>query len=168
MVNLICLHDEIRLVTKIHTFIVVFFFVLCFFFSILMTMTMFKIKKKQNSFQILVHIQIWNFFSISFSSFFILIFHRVPSASLVESTQIEGGRRGSALVRPIRSASCLDLLCRVLSSCSHFLLPVCEWGGARVLSASSTQGRQGQSFGYVHIHGRSMAFQHTAALFPQV
>lgn len=56
------------------------------------------------------------------------------------------------------SSLCLDLLCRVLAFCSCFLLPVClSVGGAIVVSVSSTQGRQGQSFGYVHIHGRSMA-----------
>lgn len=47
-------------------------------------------------------------------------------------------------------------------ACFLFLLPascfpVLSVGGAVVVSVSSTQGRQGQSFGYVHIHGRSMA-----------
>lgn len=119
-----------------------------------MTMSVVLRSKKQKSSQILVHIQICNFFFYQF-------FHHVSSASLDESAQIGRGAsvRPSAWssVHPICSALWLDLLCQVLASCSRFLLPVCQWGGARVLSASSTQGRQGQSFGYVHIHGRSMA-----------
>lgn len=45
------------------------------------------------------------------------------------------------------------------SACFLFLFPASglSVGGAMVVSVSSTQGRQGQSFGYVHIHGRSMS-----------
>ena len=47
----------------------------------------------------------------------------------------------------------------VSGACFLFLFPASclSVGGAVVVSVSSTQGRQGQSFGYVHIHGRSMA-----------
>ncbi len=47
----------------------------------------------------------------------------------------------------------------VSGACFLFLFPASclSVGGAIVVSVSSTQGRQGQSFGYVHIHGRSMA-----------
>lgn len=107
------------------------------------------------------------FFFLSYQVF--SFFHCVPSASLEESAQIE---RGASIRPPARLSVCLsvlsvrpscsslrlDLLCRVLF-CFLFLFPASclSVGGAVVVSVSSTQGRQGQSFGYVHIHGRSMA-----------
>ena len=54
--KLICLHDEIQLVTKINTFFIVFHFD--------DDEHEFKDQKKQNSFQILVHIRICNFFFV--------------------------------------------------------------------------------------------------------
>lgn len=94
-----------------------------------MTMTMFKIKKKkQNSFQILVHIQIWNFFFFFFYQFFFCFFFlnfNFPPCPNCISGRVHTDW-GNALVPPsVRLAPCLDLLCLVLSSCSHFLRPVC-------------------------------------------
>lgn len=60
--KLICLHNEIQLVTKINTFFIVF--------HIDDDEHGLKIKNEKNSFQILVHIRICNFFlSISFFFF---------------------------------------------------------------------------------------------------
>lgn len=104
----------------------------------------------------MVHIRICNFF-LSISFFFFS--HCVPSASLEESAQIE---RGTS-IRPFICPS-VHLLIPVSgppvsSACFLFLFPASclSVGGAMVVSVSSTQGRQGQSFGYVHIHGRSMS-----------
>lgn len=149
MVNLICLHNEIQLVTKINTFFIVFHFD--------DDEHGFKIKKSK------IASKFWYIYrSVTFFFFSISFFFFSPRPFCISGrvcTDREGRSRPPVppSVRPICSALCLDLLCRVLASCSRFLLPVWRWGGARVVSASSTQGRRGQSFGYVHIHGRSMA-----------
>ena len=131
-----------------------------------------KDQKKQNSFQILVHIRICNFFFFFLSYQVFSFFHCVPSASLEESAQIE---RGASIHPSIHPPVCLCVCLSVCPSilfvpasgpavsgaffCFLFLFPASclSVGGAVVVSVSSTQGRQGQSFGYVHIHGRSMA-----------
>lgn len=160
--KLICLHNEIQLVTKINTFFIVFHLD-----DDEHGGGGFKDQKKQNSFQILVHIRICNFFFFFVLSSFFFFSLRPFCISGRVCTDREGrfhppARPSVCLsvlsVRPSCSSLRLDLLCRVLF-CFLFLFPASclSVGGAVVVSVSSTQGRQGQSFGYVHIHGRSMA-----------
>lgn len=56
----------------------------------------------------------------------------------------------------------LDLLCRLLLVPLPCCLSVGERGQSR--SASSALSRWGESFGYVHIHGRSMALTHSSTI----
>lgn len=112
-----------------------------------------KIKKqkqknqKQNSFQILVHI--WIFFVFFF---FLRVFSafwgRVFAQRLRDIAPPRVGISVHKSVQPWVWTCCVGLsVCRLLPV-SCFL---CESG------RSSARTRQGQSFGYVHIHGRSMA-----------
>lgn len=125
---------------------------------------MFKIKKSKIASKFWYIYRSGNvFLFLSVFLLFFLNFHCLPSASLVESTQNEApfsSLRPS--VQPCAWTCCAWCFYPVPISCVLFASPsVCKWGGARVLNVSWTHGRQGQSFGYVHIHGRSMAFHHT-------
>lgn len=152
--KLICPHNEIRLVTKINTFFIVFHFD--------DDEHGLKIKKAKNSFQILVHIRICNFF------FFCLSVFSFFAASLLHLSESLHRQKGGASICPfIRPSVRVSVRPSVhprvwtccVGACFLFLFPASclSVGGAVVVSESSTQGRQGQSFGYVHIHGRSMA-----------
>lgn len=120
-----------------------------------MTMSMFKDRKKQNSFQILVHIRICNFFlSISFFSFL--------AASLLRLSESLHRQRGALQsIHPSFHPSVRRFIPvsgpAVSGACFLFLFAASCLSVGGAVSVSSTQGRQGQSFGYVHIHGRSMA-----------
>jgi len=97
----------------------------------------FKDQKKQNSFQILVHIRICNFFFFFCLSVFFFFSLRPFCISVRVCTDREGRVHPPRLsvrlsVRPsICSSLCLDLLCRVLA-CFLFLFPascLCQWAG---------------------------------------
>lgn len=133
--KLICLHNEIQLVTKINTFFIVFHFDddehgggggL-------------KIKKSKIASKFwYIYGSVTFFFFLSYQVF--SFFHCVPSASLEESAQIE---RGASIRPPARLSVCLSCpsvhlvhpcvwTCCVgcfFASCSCFLLPVCRWAG---------------------------------------
>ena len=143
-----------------------------------------KDQKKQNSFQILVHIRICNFF------FFFLFFEvfsfflSVPSSSLEESAQIE---RGASIHPSIRPSVCL---CVCLSVCvSVHLVRPCVWtccvgcffllpvpvscflsvgGRGRSRKREQYAGQAGTVI-WLCTHSWSVhGFQQTAALFPKV
>lgn len=107
----------------------------------------------------MVHIRICNFFSV-FSSFF---FKSLRPFCI--SVRVCTDREGRFHLRVYPSVLLSVHLSIPLSgpavsgACFLFLFPASclSVGGAIVVSVSSTQGRQGLSFGYVHIHGRSMA-----------
>lgn len=107
----------------------------------------------------MVHIRICNFFC---SVFFVFLFSLRPFCI---SGRVCTDREGR-FHPPVYPSVCpsIDLFIpvsgpAVSGACILFLVPAScpSVGGAIVVSESSTQGRQGQSFGYVHIHGRSMA-----------
>lgn len=88
-----------------------------------------------------------------------------PRRPICISVRVCTDREGR-LRPPVYPSVCLSVLLfipvsgpAVSGACFLFLFPASclSVGGAIVVSVSSTQGRQGQSFGYVHIHGRSMA-----------
>lgn len=133
----------------------------------------FKDRKKQNSFQILVHIRICNFFFFLFFClsvltffcfvFFLFLFSPCPSCISLRVCADREGRFHQHVypsvsvrpsVHPCVWTCCVGCLLPVPVPC---FLSVGGRGRSRKREQYAGQGRQGQSFGYVHIHGRSMA-----------
>lgn len=132
-----------------------------------MTMSMFKDRKKQNSFQILVHIRICNFFlSISFFSFL--------AASLLRLSESLHGQRGALQsIHPSVLPSVRPSVhpC-VWTCCVGCLLPVpvcCFLSvGGRGRKREQYAGQAGTVI-WLCTHSWSVhGFQQTAALFPKV
>lgn len=158
MVNLICLHNEIQLVTKINTFFIVFHFD--------DDEHGFKIKKSKIASKFWYIYRSVTFFFLSVFSFF----HRVPSASLEESAQIERG----APVRPFLRPSVPSVQPCVWTCCVGCLLPVpvscflSVGGRGRSRKREQYAGQAGTVI-WLCTHSWSVhGFQQTAALFPKV
>lgn len=157
MVNLICLHNEIQLVTKINTFFIVFHFD--------DDEHGFKIKKSKIASKFWYIYRSVTFFFLSVFSFF----HRVPSASLEESAQIERG----APVRPfLRPSHLFSPVSGPAVSGACFLFPF----PASCLTVGRGQSRKREQYAgqagtviWLCTHSWSVhGFQQTAALFPKV
>lgn len=155
----ICPHDEIRL-TKINTFFIVFRFD--------DDEHGLKIEKAKTASKFWYIYGSGTFF---FVYQFFLFSLRLSCISLRVCTGGEGRLHPpvhpSSIHPSVRPSVCLSICSSIIpasgpavsGACFLFLFPASclSVGGALVVSLSSTQGRQGQSFGYVHIHGRSMA-----------
>lgn len=131
-----------------------------------MTMSMFKDRKKQNSFQILVHIRICNFFFFCLSVFFLFSL-RPFCVSLRVCTDREG--RFKLSVRPSVRPSVHPC---VWTCCVGCLLPVpvsCFLSvGGRGRKREQYAGQAGTVI-WLCTHSWSVhGFQQTAALFPKV
>lgn len=173
--KLICLHNEIQLVTKINTFFIVFHFDddehggggL-------------KIKKSKIASKFwYIYGSVTFFFFLSYQVF--SFFHCVPSASLEESAQIE---RGASIRPPARLSVCLSVLSvrpSILfipasgpAVSGAFLLPVpvscflSVGGRGRSRKREQYAGQAGTVI-WLCTHSWSVhGFQQTAALFPKV
>lgn len=159
--KLICLHNEIQLVTKINTFFIVF--------HIDDDEHGLKIKNEKNSFQILVHIRICNFF-LSISFFF---FSTASLLHLWKSLHRQRGALPSAHLS-IRLSVCPSAHSRLWTSCVECLLPV-PVSCFRSVSGRGHGRKREQYAGqagtviWLCTHSWSVhVFQQTAALFPKV
>lgn len=171
---MICLHNEIQLVTKINTFFIVFHFD-----DDEHGGGGFKDQKKQNSFQILVHIRICNFFFFFVLSSFFFFSLRPFCISGRVCTDREG-----RFHPPARPSVCLSV-CLVRPSIlfipasgpavsGAFLLPVpvscflSVGGRGRSRKREQYAGQAGTVI-WLCTHSWSVhGFQQTAALFPKV
>lgn len=172
--KLICLHNEIQLVTKINTFFIVFHLD-----DDEHGGGGFKDQKKQNSFQILVHIRICNFFFFFVLSSFFFFSLRPFCISGRVCTDREG-----RFHPPARPSVCLSV-CLVRPSIlfipasgpavsGAFLLPVpvscflSVGGRGRSRKREQYAGQAGTVI-WLCTHSWSVhGFQQTAALFPKV